>query len=69
MHHLFFAWRTRMLSLLRFVLLVIGFVATLKSGALAQTWSTTDLKTQQPLPSGMSNSVTWQVGNYMSLAA
>jgi hypothetical protein len=66
MHHLFFAWRTRMLSLLRFVLLVIGFVATLKSGALAQTWSTTDLKTQQPLPSGMSNSVTWQVGNYMS---
>jgi hypothetical protein len=37
----------------------------LKSGASAQ-WSTTDLKTQQPLPSGTSNTVSWQVGNYLS---
>jgi Prolyl oligopeptidase family len=66
MHRHFFAWRTRMLSLFRLVFLVAGCVATLKSGALAQTWSTTDLKTQQALPSGTSNTVTWQVGNYLS---
>jgi hypothetical protein len=64
MHHHFFAWRMRMLPLLRFALLVTACIA--KSGAIAQTWSTTDLKTQQPLPSGSSNTVTWQVGNYLS---
>ena len=55
-----------MLSLFRLLLLVAGCIVTLESRALAQTWSTTDLKTQQALPSGTANTVTWQVGNYLS---
>jgi hypothetical protein len=70
MNRHFSTWRTRILSLFRLVLLISGCVATLKSGALAATWSTTDLKSNVPLPSGTTtfNSVTvaWQVGNYLS---
>jgi hypothetical protein len=42
----------------------------LKSGALAATWSTTDLTSNVALPSGTATSnnvpVVWQVGNYLS---
>jgi Prolyl oligopeptidase family len=62
----FYRSGTRMLSLFWVVLLAAGCIATLESRALAQTWSTKDLKTQQALPSGTSNTVTWQVGNYLS---
>jgi hypothetical protein len=62
----FFTWQIRFLSLFRLVLLIFGFAAMLTSGALAQ-WSTTDLISGKPLPSGTTNNqVVWQVGNYVS---
>lgn len=63
-------WRTPILSLFRLALLVFGCVAMLDSGALAATWSTTDLKSGAALPSGTTTfnavTVSWQVGNYFS---
>lgn len=47
-----------------------GCVAALPGAASAATWSTTDLTTGAPLPSGTTTwnavTVTWQVGNYLS---
>jgi hypothetical protein len=58
--------RIRFPSLFRLVLLIFGFTATLTSGALAQ-WSTTDLISGKPIPSGTTNNhVAWQIGNYFS---
>jgi Prolyl oligopeptidase family len=63
-------WWVRVLFLIRLVLLIFGCIATLANGALAATWSTTDLKSGAALPSGTTTfnsvTVTWQVGNYLS---
>jgi hypothetical protein len=69
MHSHFSAWRTRILCLVRFGLLISGCVAMLASGALAATWSTYDLKSPTTaLPSGTYSTThtKWQVGNYYS---
>ena len=70
MKHHSFTWRTRILSLFRLVLIISGCAAVLDGRALAQTWSTTDLSSNKPLPSGTygtgSAMVQWQVGNYLS---
>ncbi len=66
----FSTWQNRVLSLFRLALLVFGCAAAPGVSALAQTWSTTDLKSGNPLPSGTygsgSATVQWQVGNYLS---
>ncbi len=63
-------WRTWVLYPFRLVFLVFGCAAAPGLSALAQTWSTTDLKSGNPLPSGTyssgSTAVQWQVGNYLS---
>jgi hypothetical protein len=62
----FFSWRIGFPSFFRLALLVFGCAAPLTSGAFAQ-WSTIDLSSGHPLPSGTTNNnVQWQVGNYLS---
>jgi hypothetical protein len=60
-------WLGRILALIALTLLITGGGVRL---AHAATWSTTDLRSGAPLPSGTVSvnhvTVTWQVGNYLS---
>jgi hypothetical protein len=60
-------WLGRILALITLTLLITGGGVRL---AHAATWSTTDLRSGAPLPSGTVSvnhvTVTWQVGNYLS---
>jgi hypothetical protein len=60
-------WLRQVLSFAALALLILGWTA---SPASAVTWSTTDLHTGTPLPSGIVTvnnvQVRWQVGNYLS---
>ncbi len=70
MRRLFLIARISIHCLLRLATVAAISAAILSSGAKAAQWSTTDLKTNAPLPSGAATvnsvSVQWQVGNYLS---
>lgn len=70
MRRLFLIARVPIVYLLRLAAVAAISAAILSSGARAAQWSTTDLKTNAPLPSGAATvdsvSVQWQVGNYLS---